>query len=573
MKSSLSFSEVKFRALFRAAIFSQLLQLLLMISDALIAGNIVGEQGISGIHVVMPTYTLTYFIAGLIATGTATLYAREMGQFREKHASQIFTQSFLLSLLFGLSLFLLMVFGKDLYLTGLGLSEAVRAKAESYWLYEKYVVLLTPAVYLLTLMVFADGDEEVSSAVNVLSALSQIVFSVFFTLRMGTGGTSLGTLLAQLVSLPVLLLHFFRKSNSLRFIPHFSWRDLRETFSLSLVDSIWTLCFTVLSLILNQFIINNYSDAYLPLATLVLDLVTLLLSFDAIGTAMSPLVEVYLGEGNYAAEKALANHCLRLAVILGIGTGGLLLASAPLLPRLYDITTPELLPHCYRAVRLTVLITPLTSVKYLLTSQYLFVRKIRLSVMIVINSTLLFPVLFLLLLGKTAGLDNMWWALLISEVLSLAAVMLYIGRRYGREKLPWLLPMEKQVPVMNRSAYVQPEDILSLRDQAERFLKDNAVDRKNINCIMLLIEECGTVIYQSNPKNRIVMECSLLLEKDRIRMYLRDTGCIFDMTDADNPVESIASYLVSNLMNTFSDKRYLTTVSYNRSMFDFPRET
>ena len=49
-----------------------------------------------------------------------------------------------------------------------------------------------------------------------------------------------------------------------------------------------------------------------------------------------------------------------------------------------------------------------------------------------------------------------------------------------------------------------------------------------------------------------------------VRMILRDSGILFDVTDADSLPDSLRQYVVARMMVAHDKKAYLTTTGYNR---------
>ncbi len=64
---------------------------------------------------------------------------------------------------------------------------------------------------------------------------------------------------------------------------------------------------------------------------------------------------------------------------------------------------------------------------------------------------------------------------------------------------------------------------------------------------------------------------TVIINKDKnlVRLIIRDNGEIFNITDADNEIKSLNSYVVSRLMNRLRIRKNITTTSLNRNIFDF----
>lgn len=87
--------------------------------------------------------------------------------------------------------------------------------------------------------------------------------------------------------------------------------------------------------------------------------------------------------------------------------------------------------------------------------------------------------------------------------------------------------------------------------------------------IMMLVEELYMLTLERNPGRRTVAACTIIVGRE-ITFISRDTGAIFDITDADSPVSSFRSFVVSSMMEQHEERNYLLTTSYNRQIFRFP---
>lgn len=84
---------------------------------------------------------------------------------------------------------------------------------------------------------------------------------------------------------------------------------------------------------------------------------------------------------------------------------------------------------------------------------------------------------------------------------------------------------------------------------------------------MLLIEELCTLIESKNPEKKIYCELTIIISDNTIRIILRDSGEIFNITDTDMNLSSLNAFVVSSLMESSTNKRNLTTMGYNRNEF------
>ena len=62
----------------------------LLMSDSIIAGAVIGSNAVAGITLVTPIYSLSAFVATVFSLGIPIIYSREMGEFNKKEADKAF---------------------------------------------------------------------------------------------------------------------------------------------------------------------------------------------------------------------------------------------------------------------------------------------------------------------------------------------------------------------------------------------------------------------------------------------------------------------------------------------------
>ena len=70
-------------------------------------------------------------------------------------------------------------------------------------------------------------------------------------------------------------------------------------------------------------------------------------------------------------------------------------------------------------------------------------------------------------------------------------------------------------------------------------------------------------------KKSVLIELSLFFEPDSVLIIERDSGILFDLTDADNQIHGLSGFILSGLMEAHQEKAYLVTTGYNRNMIRF----
>ena len=167
----------------------------------------------------------------------------------------------------------------------------------------------------------------------------------------------------------------------------------------------------------------------------------------------------------------------------------------------------------------------------------------------------------------------MWAAFAAVPALALALAFLFVRLRYGAARFPYLLEnADTKILVLDDT--LTKESCVRLSQQVESALREQGFSSRTANRAALFTEEIGLTILEKNAaeKKAILTEISLLFEGDSVLLIERDSGEIFDLTDPDQAISGLSSFILSGLMEAHKEKAYLTTTGYNRNMMRFARE-
>lgn len=432
----------------------------------------------------------------------------------------------------------------------------------------RIVALVMPIYVTMVDMVYCDGDELICNLSYVIQVVGNILSSIILCRVMGIAGVSLGSVIGCVLSMSMLIIHFFRKCSSLRFAWFISFKTLSDVVKFSMVDAGMYLFLAIQLLVFNKLIIHNFGSEYLPVLTVVTSLVEMTVIFDGLGQALEPLVAVYNGEGNTKGISASMKIAGKLAVIEGIAATVMVLVFAGLFVRLFGVSDPVLVSMAKTAVRIVAFSMPFASLCFLFTSYFLLLKRIGLAFFISMLNNLILPLMLAVPLGIIAGINGIWAGIMLSYILTVAGGALIVYRIKGELTFPLLIDPAQDQKVCIFNDRITEKDIIDMRDRAEAFLKEKKVQERTIMNVMLIIEDACLLIGEKNKGKTVTCECTLITG-DEITMILRDDGVIFDITDADAHVSSLRQYVVAGIMEKQEIKKYLKTSGLNRNVFRF----
>lgn len=536
---------------------------------AFIVGHILGEQELAAINVVKPFHSVSIFLASLVSIGTSVFYSYEIGKFERDKANALFGQGVILSSGAGLLMLITGIIGKTPYFNYLALSDSAAALASDYYFYYQFVILLLPLYTVLLDLVYSDGDGLICNISSGVQIIVNVAASVFLCFKLGILGVGLGTLLGILCSISVLLVHFFRKQNSLRFVWHVSIKDTLKVMKCGITDSSAYLFMGLTSFTATKFVVSMFGEYYMPVLLMVLNVIELTIVFDGIGQAVTPVVNIYRGEDNHVGIKRVMKTALIYAIAEGILLTVVLFLFGGQIAVLFGLSDTKLIGLGRIAVRLISPFFFCTGVLFMLTTYYMIIEKVALATVITGIKDLIIPSAFICIFGYLLGINGVWVGLGIAPFASIVVVLLFILFHFGKEKFPLLFEKETHETYIFDTELTQ-QGIIKVRDEVGELLSAKDISSRIVNRVMLFIEETGMLTLEKNKGGKVSLECSVLIG-DEIQVILRDDGVIYDVTDPDNTVGSLRDYMVAQLMLRMAQKRNLKAIGCNRNAVTFEK--
>ena len=383
----------KFDSIVFASAAEMIVGVLLSLSDSAITGQILGNDGLSAMNVISPVTGITIFTEALFAVGTSMLYAKAIGEYDQEKADKIFGMGLFFSILTGILTFAALLLIIRPYLNYMEIYGQVRDYILAYTTFLSIELMLSPVNALLCQMVYTDGDEWIGMASNIAQPILNIVLSIPLGLHFGIRGIGMGTLISTIAAGLILLLHFMRKSCTVRPKFYFSWPELRKIMLFGWNDSAMFFFLPVLFFTITKFVVVRFGEFYLPVLTVLYALLELMTIYESTGEGMRSILPIYQGDENDTGILQLMDHSLRINLMLGVLSSVVLLIAAPWIPLIFGIEEPQLLDACTSGLRLFAIACPVQSLLSVFNSYYLNTDKPGLAMWESLLNHLLCPLL------------------------------------------------------------------------------------------------------------------------------------------------------------------------------------
>ena len=555
------FGVEKFKGLLLAGSFTVLANYFVRLSDSVVAGNMLGPDALAGINLVSPILAGVSFFCGLVSTGMATNYSLAMGRCDKARARQFFMQALWMILGVGGLLTVVLYFGRAAFVAYMGASESISGHALAYLSWAWAVMVPECMMGLLIMLGYADGDARLCTLSYSLNFVTNLVVSIVaIKCGMGAAGCSFATFAADAVGILTISAHFLRKNNSFVPVWHFSLVDSWRIIVASFGDAAAFLCDGLLFFFLNKYVLMNFGSEVLPVVGVAVALWGFLEFFNGIGVAIQPIVTVYYGEGNMKSARTVMNAAMKVAVLEGV----LFMAFFGLFPDLVasmvGIREPELVRQSEIAIRCMCGGFVALAFAGLFNSYYMFVERSFLAGAVTFLCYLIMPV-SCIAAGSLFGIEGVWGGMGAGPFAGLLITSSFIIPIAGWRAFPLLLPRDRDEKTHVYNLRLTDDEIVETSRKIGEF---PGVPMR----AALMTEEVLMAVKDRNRGRKVLGEVTLDLN-DGVRLVLRDDGEIFDITDSDQEISSLRTFLVASIMENQSGRLNLVTTGFNRNVFQF----
>ena len=286
-----------------------------ILADTYFIAQAAGTDGVTLLNLCLPIYNLIFAIGSMVGLGAATRYAILRAQGDER-AQQYFSNGIFCVCLLSIPFILVGLFCPDGLLRLMGGDAGIVALGTNY---ARIFLLFAPFFmcnYVVASFVRNDGDPSLAMVATLSGSLFNVVFDYIFIFPMGLGlpGAALATAISPILSIAICSGHFFKKSNTIRFIRQApSVRLLAQSCQLGISGFVGELSSGVTTTVFNFLLLrlagNVAVAAYGVVANFALVATAI---FNGVAQGAQPLVSQCYGKNDTAGARKL--------LLLGCGT-------------------------------------------------------------------------------------------------------------------------------------------------------------------------------------------------------------------------------------------------------------
>lgn len=405
------------------------------IVDTIFVGHYVGAIAIGAITVVLPITFLISSIGMAIGIGGSSIISRSLGQDDSPHAVQTFGNQITLTVVISILSVMAGIFLQDAILQLFGAQGETLIAAQEYF---KIILLGIPFLawaMMANTVIRAEGQPKIAMISMMVPAIINLILDPVFIiwLDMGLTGAALATTIAYVSAALFTSWYFFVSGRSEMRV---GWSCLRlrlgivkEIFSLGSVTLARQGVIAILSIVLNNTLFA-YGGALAMSAYGIIQRLMMFTNFPVLGITQGFLP---IAGYNYGAQKwQRVRQTIRLSLISGTiiasCTFAAIMLFTPTIARFFTFEQ-DLIDLTVPAIRASFLATPLILFQLIGSAYFQAIGKAVPALLLTLTKQGFCLIPLLLILPPIMGLDGIFYAFPIADLLSASLCYFFLWRQ------------------------------------------------------------------------------------------------------------------------------------------------
>ena len=554
----------RFKSVFVASMVSMISAYILMLTDNVAAGQIVGDNAVAAMTLIFPIFTMILFVAYLISDGLVMMASYAQGRNDREEVDRLFSLGIILSICCSLIFFTALYFLREEILSFWEISPELKYFANEY--YSGIICLaLLQFVNVFNYTIFFSEGMERSCLVSASAAfVVNVILDIVLCQNIGVRGIGLATTFGTLTSIFVQIYYLKTKSQL-----HFKWYwNLKKTWQgifYSFYHSVDTLCLSLLPMLVSMQVIEHFGDEKLIIVTVAVNLLTLIIAiYTGLVDCLQPMICQYHAENNlYSVIKTMKIGMLATVTLSLIMTVvGMFFAD--FLPSMFGVKDEILANEAAVAMRYFLPFTIFLGCTLMLANYYIYIEKMNYGAAIKILLLLVLPFVGMLIGGNFSM--NIFWLSVGSAFLATYLINYFWLKRRAGLLMIEAKNLKSQLSYDINSTF---NEVMELTKKVDTELTARGVSDKIKNKIVLYIEEFGMHAVERSGEKIFQLEISILLD-DKITLIIRDNGTPYDiLKTAQEGKFNFREFFIEGMTSNVISRNYISNGDENRVTLQF----
>lgn len=424
------------------SIGSALITSIFAIVDAMMVGNYHGPDGTASLAVFNPVWSFVYSLAIISSIGGSVLYAKLKGEENSEKANEYFTITIIFGIFLSIIAFLIIVLFEEPLFRFFGADDTLLNLASKYLVCIKYAIPFCIFSSIFSSFLRNDNNPFLATLAVIIGGIFNGVgdYLFVFTFDMGIFGAGLATSVGLVISTLIMMLHFFKKNNTLKLVK--PTKVLKRIIKITITGfpaGVTDLSLGIISILFNHQIMKYFGTSELAVYGIITQ-ITAFVQCCAYGTgqAAQPIMSQNYGSKNYLRIK----ECLKYGIITSIIVGIFWTIITILIPNgfvhLFMDPTEEVLKIAPRIIRTYSISYLLLVINIFITYYLQAIMKPNGSLILSILRGVVISGIIIIILPIIFDNYSIWFTMLITEIIVLIISLIIVKNTTNKLKTSFI---------------------------------------------------------------------------------------------------------------------------------------
>ena len=415
--------------------------------DTIFIGQYVGPLGIAGLSIVFPIQMLSMGIGQMMGMGGASLISRLIGANNIPRAEHALGNAFSGTVFLSAVVMVVGLSNVDFWLRLMGSSETILPYAKDYMTIILYGMFFQTFAMSMNTLIRAEGNARVPMIGMIIGAGANIVLDAIFIvpLDMGVRGAALATVIAQLISTVYFLSYHLTGKSFLKLRVKnlmFNFGIMKDIMAIGVSALAMVVAGSVASIFVNRLLVSYGGDLHIAAFGILHRIMMFaLMPGMVIGQGLQPILGFNYGARRF--DRALKAIRIAFTYASGVSIFAFLFLYFYPEPFLRVFTSDaELLKVSVYGAKILFCTLPVIGAMMVGSIIFQSIGKVVQSIVTSLARTAIFLLPTVLIFPRIWGIDGVWVAFPVTDVLTLLLTMallipqLNYFRRRSHETVP-----------------------------------------------------------------------------------------------------------------------------------------
>lgn len=404
-----------------------------IVVDGIFVARFINEDGLSAVNMVTPIINFVIALALMLATGANATIGKFMGEKKDNEAKELFTVIYIVGIILGIITSIIILVFSEIILNLLGINDILYSYANDYLIsLSLFLPMLFFQIFTQLFFVVA-GKPSLGFISCVLGGITNIILDYVFIVifDLGIKGAGLATGVGFTITGLIGILYFsLNKKSPLHFVkPKLDFKQLMGSLYNGMSEFVGNISMAITTLFFNIILLNIAGVAGVASISVILYIQMIQTAiYMGFSIGVSPIISYKYGQQNHEQLKKVIKISFTFIGITSLATILISVLFADKAVAIFISPESETFAMAKKGLMIFSLAYAFMGFNIFTSAMFTALSNGKVSAILSITRSLVFVIICLLVLPHILGINGVWLAIPLAELLAI-----FLARKYYKK--------------------------------------------------------------------------------------------------------------------------------------------